>query len=145
MSPKTLMACGCLEVLLIGCPAPVFPQGAGNAKRMDARVEKFLNENRSNWHDWNAPYEDGKVAVNFQYRLTGREGLSEKMGLMERPFSFYGMEEGGGRLRRLASDRPCFLSHLFNQSQRSCFADVPAGARDQLTWAYQDFDKQNPF
>jgi predicted O-methyltransferase YrrM len=65
MSPKTLMVCGCLEVLLIACPAPVFPQGAGSSKGMDARVEKFLNENRSDWHDWNVPYEDGKVLYNL--------------------------------------------------------------------------------
>jgi hypothetical protein len=96
MSPKTLMRCGCFEVLLIGCPAPIFSQGAGNAKRMDARVKKFQNENRSNWNDWNVPYEDGKVALNFQYRLTGREGLSEKMGLMERP-SFFLWDGGRGR------------------------------------------------
>jgi predicted O-methyltransferase YrrM len=28
---------------------------------LDARVEKFLNDKRSDWHDWNVPYQDGKV------------------------------------------------------------------------------------
>jgi len=28
---------------------------------LDARVEKFLSDKRSDWHDWNVPYEDGKV------------------------------------------------------------------------------------
>lgn len=28
---------------------------------LDARVGKFLDDNRSDWHDWNVPYEDGKV------------------------------------------------------------------------------------
>jgi predicted O-methyltransferase YrrM len=28
---------------------------------LDARVEKFLDDKRSDWHDWNVPYEDGKV------------------------------------------------------------------------------------
>jgi predicted O-methyltransferase YrrM len=28
---------------------------------LDARVEKFLSDQRSDWHDWNVPYQDGKV------------------------------------------------------------------------------------
>ena len=28
---------------------------------LDARVEKFLSDKRSDWHDWNVSYEDGKV------------------------------------------------------------------------------------
>jgi predicted O-methyltransferase YrrM len=28
---------------------------------LDARVEKFLNDKRSDWQDWNVPYQDGKV------------------------------------------------------------------------------------
>lgn len=28
---------------------------------LDARVEKFLNDRRSDWHDWNVPFEDGKA------------------------------------------------------------------------------------
>jgi len=50
-----------LGFLLMACPAPVFAQGADSSKGLDARVAEFLNENRSNWHDWNVPYEDGKV------------------------------------------------------------------------------------
>jgi predicted O-methyltransferase YrrM len=28
---------------------------------LDARVQKFLNDKRADWHDWNVPYQDGKV------------------------------------------------------------------------------------
>jgi len=28
---------------------------------LDQKVQKFLIENRSNWSDWNVPYQDGKV------------------------------------------------------------------------------------
>jgi hypothetical protein len=28
---------------------------------LDAKVDKFLKENRSNWEDWNVPYQDGQV------------------------------------------------------------------------------------
>jgi len=34
---------------------------SGASMSLDARVEKFLNDMRSNWRDWNVPYEDGKV------------------------------------------------------------------------------------
>jgi hypothetical protein len=33
---------------------------ATDAER-DARVQKFLDGKYSDWHDWNVPYEDGKV------------------------------------------------------------------------------------
>jgi len=75
MLPKTLMACGCLGLLLTAYPGPVFPQDAGNPKGMDARIEKFLNENRSNWQDWNVPYEDGKVLYDLIIRNKYRSAL----------------------------------------------------------------------
>jgi len=33
----------------------------GASTALDARVQKFLDGKRSDWHDWNVPYEDGKV------------------------------------------------------------------------------------
>jgi predicted O-methyltransferase YrrM len=35
---------------------------------LDARVEKFLNYKRSDWRDWNIPYEDGKVLYDLIVR-----------------------------------------------------------------------------
>ena len=43
----------------------VFAQSPQTSRELDARVEKFLNENRRHWHDWNVPYEDGKVLYNL--------------------------------------------------------------------------------
>lgn len=31
----------------------------------DERVQKFLDDNRNNWHDLNVPYEDGKVLFDL--------------------------------------------------------------------------------
>lgn len=36
-------------------------RATGAAMSPDARIQKFLDEKRSDWHDWNVPYEDGKV------------------------------------------------------------------------------------
>ena len=40
-------------------------QKTGTSKELDARVEKFLNENRRNWHDLNVPYRDGQALFNL--------------------------------------------------------------------------------
>jgi len=32
---------------------------------LDAIVKRFLSENRAKWHDWNIPYEDGKVLYDL--------------------------------------------------------------------------------
>lgn len=35
------------------------------SSELDAMVKKFLTENRTKWHDWNVPYEDGKVLYDL--------------------------------------------------------------------------------
>jgi caffeoyl-CoA O-methyltransferase len=64
-SIKTLIACLGVLVLLVVSTISVFAQSPQTSRELDARVEKFLNENRGHWHDWNVPYEDGKVLYNL--------------------------------------------------------------------------------
>ncbi len=54
-----------ISVVIVGALTSVFAQGRQTSRELDARVEKFLNENRRNWHDWNVPFEDGKVLFNL--------------------------------------------------------------------------------
>jgi predicted O-methyltransferase YrrM len=54
-----------LSILLIGAISSVFAQKTVTSKDLDARVEKFLNENRGSWRDWNVPYQDGKTLFNL--------------------------------------------------------------------------------
>jgi caffeoyl-CoA O-methyltransferase len=49
----------------VGIMTSVFAQSPQTSRELDARVEKFLNENRRHWHDWNVPYEDGKVLYDL--------------------------------------------------------------------------------
>jgi len=35
------------------------------SSELDAMVKRFLTENRTKWHDWNVPYEDGKVLYDL--------------------------------------------------------------------------------
>jgi predicted O-methyltransferase YrrM len=54
-----------LAVLLVGAVPSAFAQKTATSKELDETVEKFLNENRGSWHDWNVPYEDGKTLFNL--------------------------------------------------------------------------------
>lgn len=57
---------------------PTYPSRA--ITELDARVEKFLKDKRSHWHDWNVPYQDGKVLhdliVRHQYTKALEIGTS---------------------------------------------------------------------
>ena len=52
-----------LGILIFLCAAmiAVAARQSRASTALDARVEKFLNDQRSDWHDWNVPYQDGKV------------------------------------------------------------------------------------
>jgi caffeoyl-CoA O-methyltransferase len=54
-----------ISALLVGILTSVSGQSHHTSRELDAKVEKFLNENRGHWHDLNVPYEDGKVLFNL--------------------------------------------------------------------------------
>ena len=62
---RVLIASMSLSILLVGAALSVFAQKTGTSKSLDGTVEKFLNENRRNWHDWNVPYKDGQTLFNL--------------------------------------------------------------------------------
>ena len=64
-SMRVLITCMSLSILLVGTLISVFAQKTGTSKELDGTVEKFLNENRRNWHDWNVPYNDGRSLFNL--------------------------------------------------------------------------------
>jgi predicted O-methyltransferase YrrM len=64
-SKRVLITCMSLSILLIGAVLSVFAQKTATSKELDAKVEKFLNENRGSWHDWNVPYKDGKTLFDL--------------------------------------------------------------------------------
>jgi predicted O-methyltransferase YrrM len=60
-----MIACVSMLTVLPGTGVSVFAQKAGASKELDAKVEKFLSENRRKWYDLNVPYDDGKVLYNL--------------------------------------------------------------------------------
>ena len=66
----------CLSIsILFATVISAFAQKTGTSKELDATVEKFLNENRGNWHDWNVPYKDGKALYNLIIKNNYRRAL----------------------------------------------------------------------
>jgi len=74
-SIKILIVCLGILILLVGNMASVFAQKTRTSKELDARVEKFLIENRSKWHDWNVAYQDGKVLYDLIIKNGYRRAL----------------------------------------------------------------------
>src|SRR4030042_4822622 len=65
ISMKGLITFMTLSILLFGTVLSAFAQKTGTSKELDATVERFLDENRRNWHDLNVPYQDGKTLFNL--------------------------------------------------------------------------------
>jgi len=62
---KGLITFMTLSILLFGAVLSAFAQKTATSKDLDVKVEKFLNENRRNWHDLNVPYKDGQALFNL--------------------------------------------------------------------------------
>jgi caffeoyl-CoA O-methyltransferase len=50
-----------IQIFLCAAVIAVAARQSRASTALDARAEKFLNDQRSDWHDWNVPYQDGKV------------------------------------------------------------------------------------
>ena len=63
MHPSIARSWAVMGIVVFFCAAVVSAAArtSGANMSLDARVEKFLNAKRSDWHDWNVPYQDGKV------------------------------------------------------------------------------------
>ena len=66
LSIKVLISgLGVFILLLVGTLIPAWAQKPQARTELDAKVEKFLTENRGRWQDWNVPYQDGKVLYDL--------------------------------------------------------------------------------
>lgn len=80
-------------------------QNSGTSASLDARVEKFLNAKRSDWHDWNVPYQDGKVLhdliVDNQYTRALEIGTSSGHSAI---WIAWALSKTGGKLITIESE-----------------------------------------
>jgi hypothetical protein len=83
-------------VLFTGTMISVFAQKTKTSTELDARVERFLDENRTKWHDWNVPYQDGKLLHNLVIKNNYKKGIGNRH--LYRPFHYMdclGTEQNG--------------------------------------------------
>ncbi len=62
-------------VFAVGAMIPAWAQKIKTPAERDARVEKFLAENRGRWRDWNVPYQDGQVLYDLILKNNYRRAL----------------------------------------------------------------------
>jgi predicted O-methyltransferase YrrM len=85
------------------------------SKELNAKVEKFLNENRGKWYDWNIPYEDGKILYNLiiknHYKRALEIGTSTGHSAI---WMAWALSKTGGRLITIEIDEDRYKTALKN-------------------------------
>jgi predicted O-methyltransferase YrrM len=149
---KSLIACLAASILFMGA-IPVFAQNPRTSKDLDAKVEKFLNENRSSWHDWNVPYEDGKVLydliVKNNYRRALEIGTSTGHSAI---WIAWALSKTGGKLITIEIDEDRYKTALknFKKAGVEDFIDARLADAHQLVkelkgpfdFVFSDADKE---
>ena len=114
-SIRVLAACLGTLILSSGTLMLSFAQKPMASTELDAKVKRFLSENRTKWHDWNVPYEDGKVLYdliiknNYKRALeigtsTGHSGI----------WIAWALSKTGGRLITIEIDKDRYGRTLGN-------------------------------
>jgi caffeoyl-CoA O-methyltransferase len=115
---KAFMVCAGMGALLMVRADLVFSQGSAGSKEVDAKVEDFLNRNRSNWHDWNVPFEDGRVLydliIKHHYRAALEIGTSTGHSAIRMAWA---LSKTGGRLITIEIDENRYREALKNFRQ----------------------------
>ncbi|MEW6665736.1 MAG: class I SAM-dependent methyltransferase [Thermodesulfobacteriota bacterium] len=118
MTLKALLVCAGSGFLLMAGLGPVFAQGLGGSKELDSRVERFLKEHRSDWHDWNVPYEDGKLLhdliIKNNYTRVLEIGTSTGHSAI---WMAWALSKTGGRLITIEIDEDRYRTALKNFKQ----------------------------
>lgn len=114
-SLKVFITCIGISVLLVGIMTSVFAQSPQTSRELDARVEKFLNENRRQWHNWNVPYEDGKVLYDLilknNYKRALEIGTSTGHSAI---WMAWALSKTGGKLITIEIDEDRYKTALKN-------------------------------
>ena len=152
-SIRVLAACLGTLISSSGTLMVCFAQKPMASTELDARVKGFLSENRTKWHDWNVPYEDGKVLYdliiknNYKRALeigtsTGHSGI----------WIAWALSKTGGRLITIEIDKDRYRMALenFKKAGVEGFTDAMLADAHQLVrelegpfdFVFSDADKE---
>jgi len=148
-----LITCLVTSILLIGTMTSVDAQETRASKELDAKVEKFLAENRGRWQDWNVPYEDGKVLYDLiiknNYKSALEIGTSTGHSAI---WMAWALSKTGGKLITIEIDEVRYKTALKNFKKAGVeeFIDARLGDAHQLVkdlrgpfdFVFSDADKE---
>jgi len=150
---KVFIICMGVSVLLMGTLTSASGQTHQTSRELDAKVEKFLNENRGRWYDWNVPYEDGKVLfsliVKNNYRRALEIGTSTGHSAI---WMAWALSKTGGRLITIEIDEDRYKMALKNFKKAGVEEFIDARLADahelvkelkgQFDFVFSDADKE---
>ena len=130
-----LMSWLATSILILGTMASVDAQIIRNPKRLDTTAEKFLEANRKHWHDWNVPYEDGRVLYNLiiknNYKSALEIGTSTGHSGV---WIAWALSKTGGKLITVEIDEDRYKTALknFKEAGVEAFIDARLGDARQI-------------
>jgi len=147
------MSCLATSILIFGIITSVDAQSIRTPKEIDAKVEKFLEENRGRWHDWNVPYEDGRVLYNLitknNYKRALEIGTSTGHSGI---WMAWALSKTGGKLITIEIDEARYQTALknFRKAGVQAFIDPRLGDAHQIVkelkgpfdFVFSDADKE---
>jgi predicted O-methyltransferase YrrM len=144
-----------LGILVVGMSTlmTALAQKPPTSENLDAKVEKFLKGNRSNWQDWNVPYQDGQVLYNLilknNYTRALEIGTSTGHSAI---WMAWALSKTGGRLITIEIDEGRYKTALenFKQAGVASFIDARLADAHQLVrqlegpfdFVFSDADKE---
>jgi predicted O-methyltransferase YrrM len=137
----------------MGAVLSAFAQRTATSKDLDVKVEKFLNENRRNWHDLNVPYKDGQTLFNLiiknNYTRALEIGTSTGHSAI---WMAWALSKTGGKLITIEIDEDRYKTALKNFKKAGVeeFIDARLGDAHQLVkelkgpfdFVFSDADKE---
>ncbi len=148
-----LITCLSTCIFLISTMVSVDAQKIQTSKELDTKIEKFLDENRGHWHDWNVPYEDGKVLYNLiiknNYKRALEIGTSTGHSAI---WMAWALSKTGGKLISIEIDETRYKTALKNFKEAGVeeFIDARLADAHQLVkelkgpfdFVFSDADKE---
>jgi len=114
-SIKAVFTCLVALIFIAAAIGLVLAQKKQPPTELDIKVAKFLNKNRKGWHDWNVPYEDGKVLydliVKNNYKSALEIGTSTGHSAI---WIAWALSKTGGRLITIEIDEGRYKTALIN-------------------------------
>ena len=143
----------CLGILsfLFGNTISIFAQQG--SPELDAKVQKFLSARRDQWHDWNVPFQDGKVlydlVIKNHYKKALEIGTSTGHSTL---WIAWALSKTGGKLITIEIDEGRYKTALknFKEAGLEGFIDARLADAHQLVktlegpfdFVFSDADKE---